>query len=144
MNPRLSDFDAVTFDVYGTLIDWEPSIIDFLVRWAAGAGLSAREIDLLMAFDRARADIQKVRPAYLYPDVLRLSFDRISKDLGIPLDLDVRERFAAAPHGWPPFEDSHDGLTALQSRMKVGALSNIDEASLQASCRRLDFTSMSS
>ena len=30
----LSDFDAVTFDVYGTLIDWEPAIIDFLRDWA--------------------------------------------------------------------------------------------------------------
>ncbi len=73
---RFSDFDAVTFDVYGTLIDWEPSIIAFLARWAVKAGIDAEEIDLLMAFDRARAEIQKVRPAYLYPDVLRLCFDR--------------------------------------------------------------------
>jgi len=67
----LSDFDAVTFDVYGTLIDWEPGIIDFLRRWADCNAISAPAQDLLMAFDRARAEVQKERPAHLYPDVLR-------------------------------------------------------------------------
>ena len=140
MELRLSDFDAVTFDVYGTLIDWEPSIVAFLSRWARDTGIEAGDLDLLMAFDRARAAIQKVRPAYLYPDVLRLCFDRISAEHGVPIDRAAREGFAAAPHSWPPFADSHAGLIALQKRVKVGALSNIDEASLRSSCRRLDFT----
>ena len=140
MELRLSDFDAVTFDVYGTLIDWEPSIVAFLSRWAREAGVEAGDLDLLMAFDRARAAIQKVRPAYLYPDVLRRCFDGISAEYGVPVDRGAREGFAAAPHGWPPFADSHAGLIALQKRVKVGALSNIDEASLRSSCRRLDFT----
>jgi 2-haloacid dehalogenase len=62
---RLSDFDAVTFDVYGTLIDWEPSIVDFLARWAAKYGVRANGDQLIMSFDRARAIIQKERPAHL-------------------------------------------------------------------------------
>ena len=62
---RLSDFDAVTFDVYGTLIDWEPSIIGFLSKWAAGHGVKAGDQDLLMSFDRARAEIQNERPGHL-------------------------------------------------------------------------------
>jgi 2-haloalkanoic acid dehalogenase type II len=135
----LSDFDAVTFDVYGTLIDWEPSIIDFLRRWADGNAISASEQDLLMAFDRARAEIQRERPAHLYPDVLRRCFDRISAEFGAAADLHDREAFAAAPHHWPAYPDSHDGLIALQARAKVGALSNIDNASLDSSCRKLDF-----
>jgi FMN phosphatase YigB (HAD superfamily) len=55
MTLRLADFDAVTFDVYGTLIDWEPSIIAFLTRWAQKHGVSAPGPDLLMAFDRDEA-----------------------------------------------------------------------------------------
>jgi putative hydrolase of the HAD superfamily len=137
---RLSDFDAVTFDVYGTLIDWEPSIIAFLADWARRAGVRAADDDLLMAFDRARADIQKERPAHLYPDVLRRCFDRIAKEFGLVADATAREAFSRAPHGWPAYPDSHDGLKALQARAKVGALSNIDNASLAASCRKLDFT----
>lgn len=139
MTLNLSDFDAVTFDVYGTLIDWEPSIIDFLRRWAEQNGVSASEQDLLMAFDRARAEIQKERPAHLYPEVLRRCFDRVSAELGVAVNLPDREAFAAMPHQWPVYTDSHAGLMALQTAAKVGALSNIDNASLDSSCRKLGF-----
>jgi 2-haloacid dehalogenase len=131
MTLKLSDFDAITFDVYGTLIDWEPSIIAFLRRWA--------DEDLIMAFDRARAEIQKERPAHFYPEVLRRCFNRISAEFGVPIDQDERAAFAASPHQWPAYADSHTGLTALQARAKIGALSNIDNASLKSSCRNLDF-----
>ncbi len=139
MTLRLRDFDAVTFDVYGTLINWEPSIMAFLRKWADGGGIAASDHDLLMAFDRARAEIQKERPAHLYPDVLRRTFDRIAAEFGIPINAGERETFAAAPHQWPAFPDSHAGLTALQARAKVGALSNIDDASLESSCGKLGF-----
>src|ERR1043166_7958428 len=133
----LSDFDAVTFDVYGTLIDWEPSIIGFLEGWAARPGVAGQDRNLLMAFDRARAEIQKERPAHLYPEVLRQCFDRIPREHGVAIDGAERERFALSPHQWPAYPDSHRGLTALQRRAKVGALSNIDNASLESSCRKL-------
>ncbi len=136
---QLSNFNAVTFDVYGTLIDWEPSIIAFLRRWADQNGVSSPEEGLLTAFDRARAEIQKERPAHLYPEVLRRCFDRISVDFGVAVDKREREAFAATPHQWPAYADSHSGLTALQARAKIGALSNIDNASLEGSCRKLDF-----
>jgi 2-haloacid dehalogenase len=139
MSISLSDFDAVTFDVYGTLIDWEPSIVASLKGWADRNGVSSPDQDLLMAFDRARAEIQKERPAHLYPEVLRRCFDRISGEYGIVIDVAERERFALSPHQWPAYPDSHRGLLALQRRAKVGALSNIDNASLESSCRRLDF-----
>jgi 2-haloalkanoic acid dehalogenase type II len=139
MTLRLADFDAVTFDVYGTLIDWEPSIIAFLSQWARKHGMSAPGPDLLMAFDRARATIQKERPAHLYPEVLRRCFDRICQEFDVAADAQEREAFAKGPHGWPAYADSHAGLKALQARAKVGALSNIDNASLRSSCAKLDF-----
>ncbi len=94
---RLSDFDAVTFDVYGTLIDWEPSIIDFLRDWAGRNGVSSSEEDFLMAFDRARADTQQARPAYPYPEILRRCFDRICREYGVAIDRREREQFALTP-----------------------------------------------
>lgn len=137
---RLSNFDAVTFDVYGTLIDWEPSIIGFLRVWADRHGVSASDHDLLMAFDRARAVIQQDRPAHLYPEIMRRTFDWVSGEFGIAIDPETREAFAAAPGQWPAWADSHAGLAALQARVKIGALSNIDNASLARSCARLDIT----
>ena len=139
MRIHLSDFDALTFDVYGTLIDWEPSIVSFLSAWRNSHGVSAADQELLMAFDRARADVQEERPAHLYPDILRKCFDRISREYGVAVDSAERERFALSPHQWPAYPDSHDGLVLLQRQAKVGALSNIDDASLESSCRKLDF-----
>ncbi|HLH93082.1 MAG TPA: HAD family hydrolase [Xanthobacteraceae bacterium] len=136
---RLSDFDAVTLDVYGTLIDWEPSIIGFLHEWGRRHGVAAADQDLLMAFDRARADIQKERPAHAYPDVLRRCFDRLSAEFRVAIEPSARETFARSPHEWPAYPDAHAGLVALQRHAKVGALSNIDDASLASSCRKLDF-----
>jgi putative hydrolase of the HAD superfamily len=135
---NLSDFDAVTFDVYGTLIDWEPAIVDFLSRWAGRNAIPSPAQDLLMAFDGARAQIQKERPAHLYPEVLRRCFDRISAEFGVAADPAEREAFAATPHHWPAYPDGHAGLTALQAHARIGALSNIDNASLESSCRKLD------
>ena len=139
MMPRLSDFDALTFDVYGTLIDWEPSIAAFLCQWAGRHGISAAGPDLLKAFDLARADIQKERPAHPYPEILRRCFDRLSHHCGVRADPDERESFSVTPHQWPAYQDSHAGLCALQARALICALSNIDDASLASSCRRLNF-----
>jgi 2-haloacid dehalogenase len=134
---KLADFDAVTFDVYGTLIDWEPSIIAFLEDWAKRNGVKDRGDDLLMAFDRARAKIQKIRPALLYPDVLRRCFERICGERNVAVDAKEREAFSRSPHDWPAYPDSGAGLKALQQRAKIGALSNIDNASLRSSCAKM-------
>lgn len=135
---HLSDFDAITFDVYGTLIDWEPSIAAFLLDWAAGHGISADAGTLVMAFDGARARIQKERPAHLYPEVLNRCFDEICAHFGVLPDAERRWQFSSSPHTWPAFPDSHDGLVRLQQSVRIGALSNIDVASLESSCRILD------
>ena len=138
MTLSLSDFDAVTFDVYGTLIDWEPAIIDFLRDWADRNAISRpRRICSWRSTGRAQRSRQE-RPAHLYPDVLRRCFDRISAEFGVAV-IAEREAFAATPHQWPAYPDSHAGLKALQAHARVGALSNIDNASLESSCRKLDF-----
>jgi putative hydrolase of the HAD superfamily len=139
MTLRLSDFDAVTFDVYGTLIDWEPRIAAFLLEWAQENGVQADADALVMAFDGARAQIQKERPAHLYPEVLTRCFDRICAEFGVVPNPDRRRQFAASPHTWPAFADSHAGLKRLQQSAKIGALSNIDQASLNTSCQTLNF-----
>jgi len=139
MTLKLTDFDAITFDVYGTLIDWEPSIKEFLTQWATKNGVDQGPAELLMAFDRARAAIQKERPAHLYPEVLNRCFDRICSEFKVDVDPDLRRQFSASPHTWPAYADSHAGLKRLQQSAKIGAFSNIDQASLNTSCRQLDF-----
>src|SRR5260370_40901553 len=98
MSLQLANFDAVTLDVYGTLIDWEPAIMAFLRRWADQHGVCAPDKDLLLAFDRTRAEIQKERPAPLYPEVLRRCFDPISVAFPVAVDKRSRESLSRAPH----------------------------------------------
>jgi len=136
---KIFDFDAVTFDVYGTLIDWEPAIVAFLRQWSRRHGMDRQDVELLMAFDQARADIQRERPAHSYPDVLRRCFDRLCRHFGAEAGSEEREAFAALPHAWPAYPDSHAGLVILQSHLKLGALSNIDNSSFESSCRQLNF-----
>ena len=57
----------------------------------------------------------------------------------VAVDEQERDAFAVTPHQWPAYPDSHAGLMALQARAKVGALSNIDNASLGSSCSKLGF-----
>ena len=47
MTLRISDFDAVTFDVYGTLIDWEPAIVAFLRQWSRRHGINQKDTDVV-------------------------------------------------------------------------------------------------
>ncbi len=136
----LKNFDAVTFDVYGTLIDWEPSITAFLCAWAGRQGVRASGEALLMAYERIRRPIQAERPAHLFPDILRRCFDGICGEFGVIPDAATREAFAASPGTWPAWPDSHAGLVALQKRARIAALSNIDDASLAASSRVLGVT----
>ncbi|MAO54863.1 MAG: haloacid dehalogenase [Rhodospirillaceae bacterium] len=131
-------YDAVTFDVYGTLIDWEPTILDDLADWAAGAGASCARADLLDMFDRARAHYQQLSPARAYPDVLRSAFAYVANDLGLAVDADVRERFAASVPSWPAYGDSVAALARLNERFRLGALTNMDNASFAASHERLE------
>ena len=137
MRFAISAFDAITFDVYGTLVDWEPSIIVYLQDWSERQGAHLAAEDLLMAFDRARALIQAERPALSYRAVLRRALVAIAAEFGLAADRDAQDSFAAAPESWPAYADAPAGLAALQAKALIGALSNIDDASLACSCRRL-------
>jgi 2-haloacid dehalogenase len=138
MSLDLTKFKALTFDVYGTLIDWEPSIISMFQSVADQYHVDLSREQLLLEFDRARAQLQRVRPALLYPDVLRRAYDEFCERYDIPINDAEREVFANAVMLWPAFPDAKEGLAYLQSYFKIGLLSNIDNHSLSFSTRKLN------
>ena len=75
MKPNLSDYSAATFDVYGTIINWEPEIAQFLGSWVDAQGLKKTDAELLAMYDRLRQPIQNERPAHRYPQVLKRTLD---------------------------------------------------------------------
>lgn len=137
---NLSSFSALTFDMYGTLIDWEPHILGFLQAWARRNAIQATDDELLEQFDRARAHYQQLRPALLYPDVLRASYAYICTHWRAPIDPGEQAAFADSVSTWEPFPDAAEGLSYLKQFYSIGALSNIDERSLAHSIAKLGIT----
>ena len=136
---KLSDFDAVTFDFYGTIVNWEPEVLSFLRRWTNAAQNKLSDEELLGLYDGLRRPIQEERPAWRYPEVLRRTLDAMSQELGCDLPSDLREEFGRIAATHKPFPDSVGSIRSLQDRGFVtGALSNIDDASFREILRSLE------
>jgi 2-haloalkanoic acid dehalogenase type II len=133
----LTQFDALTFDVYGTLIDWEPSIVAMFQSVADQHRIELSHEELLLEFDSARAELQRIRPALLYPAVLERAYERFCARYRIPVDESERAVFGNAVMLWPAFDDAVEALATLHAHMKIGLLSNIDNRSLAYSVRKL-------
>lgn len=134
---RFATFRAITFDVYGTLIDWEPRIRHWLAEWAAGHGLEVAAEDLIGRYDRARAATQRAAPTAAYPDIMRRSLTALAESFDRTATRGEQDAFAATIADWPPFADSVAALAALKHRFVLGALSNIDNASFRPTAASL-------
>jgi 2-haloacid dehalogenase len=141
---RLTDFEALSFDCYGTLIDWETGLADVLVPWAREHGLDLSDEALLVAYSPIEAEVEAAHPSDSYPQVLARSMRLLGEQLGAVVTDDEAARLGASVPDWPAFPDSHDALVALGRHFKLIILSNIDRASFAVSNRRLevDFTSV--
>ena len=131
---------VLSFDCYGTIVDWERGILDVLRPWAAeAAGLKPPLDDehLLAAFAEAEPQVEAENPNTLYPDVLARTVSRIATQLGIPDDLEVRARLGSSIGDWPAFADSREALSCLQRQFKLVVLSNVDRTSFERTCQQL-------
>ncbi|MGH7911052.1 MAG: haloacid dehalogenase, partial [Candidatus Dormibacteraceae bacterium] len=134
---ELSDFEALSFDCYGTLIDWEAGIAAVLVPWAREAGLHLDDEALLVAYSMHEARAELEHPDAPYPEILARSLRAMGRELGAEVsDKDARRLGGSVPE-WPAFPDSHAALTALERRYRLLILSNVDRASFAASRQRL-------
>ena len=140
----LTDFEALSFDCYGTLIDWEAGLSAVLVPWARAHGLSLTEEQLLAGYSGTEAAVEAEHPADRYPDVLARSLRMLGAELGAEVSDEEEARLAGSVPDWPAFADSHDALLALGERFKLIILSNVDRASFAGSNARLgvEFTSI--
>lgn len=134
---NFSGYKALTFDVYGTLIDWEPHIAAFLQDWGARNGVSASDEELISAYDDARAHYQTLKPAWAYPEVLKSSFSYICDRWRVPVIPSEQEAFAASVKDWEPYPDVVEALAYLKQHFLLGAMSNIDDASLKLSIAKM-------
>lgn len=134
---ELDRAQALTFDVYGTLIDWEAGISQALAPWAARNGLVASRSQLLGAFAASETRRQQENPELRYPQVLERVFEDIAATFGITASAEDAEAFGASVADWPAFEDSAEALRVLSRFYKLGVISNVDRASFAASNKKL-------
>ena len=137
---RLSVFSALTFDCYGTLIDWETGISGALAPWLAEAGVSLERDQVLEAFAQLESAQQAATPAMRYPDLLAEVHRGLALRFGIAPDADAAAAFGASVGDWPPFADSAAALAYLEQHYRLVILSNVDRASFARSNARLGVT----
>ncbi|MCT9821266.1 HAD-IA family hydrolase [Microbacterium sp. W1N] len=137
MTLDLTAFDALSFDCYGTLIDWEAGIAAVLGPWARRADAAITDEQVLVAYAEHEAAVEREAPATLYPDVLRAAFRRTGDALGIPVSAADADALGTSVPDWPAFPDSVDALTRLQRHYALIILSNVDRESFAGSNRRL-------
>jgi len=137
---KLTDFEALSFDCYGTLIDWESGLSAVLVPWARERGLTLTAEQLLTEYAGLEAAVEAEGPARLYPDVLARSMQLLGATLGAEVTGEDAARLASSVPDWPAFPDSRDALLALGKRFDLIILSNVDRASFAASSTRLGAT----
>jgi 2-haloalkanoic acid dehalogenase type II len=141
---KFADFEALSFDCYGTLIDWEAGIAAVLGPWARRRGLDLDQEQLLAAYAAAEAKAELEHPSALYRDILACSFRSLGDEVGAPVTDEDAAALASSVPDWPAFEDSHDALSVLGERFKLIILSNVDRVSFAGSQARLgvEFTSV--
>ncbi len=136
----LSDFDALSFDCYGTLIDWETGIVAVLRRWADAHGMQMTDEQLLTAYSTHEAQAEVDHPADVYPQILARTMRGLGAELGVPVSDHEAESLAVSVPDWPTFPDSAEALERLSRRFKLIILSNVDRASFAGSNKRLGVT----
>ena len=135
---RLTDFRVLTFDCYGTLIDWESGIWDALQPVVMrNRGVDVTRGEALRAFAQCESRQQQATPGLRYPELLARVHRRIAASLGMRTDGGLDAAFGASVPHWPAFPDTADALRALARRFRLVILSNVHRAGIAASNRKL-------
>ncbi len=135
---RLTDYRVLTFDCYGTLIDWEGGIWDALqpLIIRGGAGVPTRDA-ALRAFAEFETRHERDTPDLRYPELLSRVHRDIAERFGIESSPALDEAFGASVPLWPAFSDSADALRILKKHYKLVILSNVHREGFAASNRKL-------
>lgn len=133
----LTRYSALSFDVYGTLIDWEAGISAVLTEWANRQGNGMGDEDLLLAYADNEAAVEREYPGLAYCEVLQAAFRRTAADLGLPAtDEDVQVLGRSVPE-WPAFADTSEALARLKQHYKLVVLSNVHQQGIDGSIARM-------
>jgi 2-haloalkanoic acid dehalogenase type II len=136
----LGAFSALTFDCYGTLIDWESGILAALRPWAAAHRVEIGDEELLAAFGRAESRREADDPTAPYPRILAGVLGDLATELGATASPEEAAAFGDSVKDWPAFPDSADALAYLGRHYRLVIVSNVDRGSFRHSNAKLGVT----
>jgi 2-haloacid dehalogenase len=134
---KLSDFKALTFDCYGTLIDWETGMFDALKPLTSKVGRKLTRDEVLEAHARHESSQQVQTPAKSYRDLLPIVYKRLAEEWGVGASWTECVTYGQSVKNWPAFPDSAEALQYLKQHYKLVILSNVDNESFAASNAKL-------
>ena len=138
MTARLSDYRVLTFDCYGTLIDWETGIWDALQPLFAANDLPhVDRKEALALFGNVENAQETETPDMPYPEVLENVHRTMARRMQLDSSTKLDEAFGRSVPAWPAFPDTANALRYLKTRYKLVILSNVDRESFAASNRKL-------
>jgi FMN phosphatase YigB (HAD superfamily) len=109
--PRsIKSFSCLTFDCFGTLIDWETGVyaaLSPLIRQLPPSHpFQNEQLGILRAFSKHEGFVQSERPTELYSKILAETYARLATELGVEASAQDKERFGASVGDWKPFPDT--------------------------------------
>ena len=134
---KLSAFKALSFDCYGTLIDWETGLFDALVPLTSRVSRPLSRDEVLEAHARHESSQQLSTPAKSYRDLLAIVYKRLAEEWGVSATWADCVRYGQSVQNWPAFPDSAAALQYLKQHYKLVILSNVDNESFAASNEKL-------
>ncbi|MYB17850.1 MAG: haloacid dehalogenase [Holophagales bacterium] len=135
---RLTDYRVLTFDCYGTLIDWETGIWDALQPLIMrNPDAEATRDAALLAFGQCESLQEQETPDLLYSDLLARVHGRIADRLGMQTGPELDEAFGDSVPDWPAFADTADALRVLKRHFRLVILSNVHKDGIAGSNSKL-------
>lgn len=134
---RLTDFRVLTFDCYGTLIDWESGMVEALRPLVGRVARTLSRNEVLEAHAFHEASQQAQTPTKAYNALLPVVFKRLAEQWGVHASHEECATYGRSVGDWPAFADSAGALQYLKKFHKLVILSNVDNASFAASNERL-------
>jgi 2-haloacid dehalogenase len=127
---------AITFDCYGTLIDWEQEIQRFFARQLASKGIQNIDTRTLQRHWES-VQFEFIQQYHPYRQVLRETMAKAFRDFALPYSEEDIEAFADSMGQWQPFPDTQESLRELQKYVKVALITNTDDAIIAQTQRHL-------
>lgn len=134
---KLRDFQVLTFDCYGTLIDWESGMIAALAPLSDKLQGRLTRDEILGAHARHESGQQRQTPGKRYRELLAVVYRRLAEEWNLPVDWEECIRYGNSVKDWPAFPDTADALRYLKEHYKLVILSNVDNESFAASNKKL-------